>query len=265
VDWDALRGVCGPEGVVLIEDSAQGLGSSIRGQVSGALGDMTVLSFGRGKGWTGGGGGALLIRDSARGTEAWALQSIPNSGFFSASRAGTITLVQWAFGRPWIYGLPAAVPWLGLGETAYKEPSEVKGISAFSAGLAAATEGPSLAEIAVRQRTAKTLTTRLSSVLHPEAGQFPHPIPGGGSSFLRLPLLISEGADSFMARKDVKRLGVARGYHEALSRLPQLSAGSVPIPGGMPGAELLARNLVTLPTHSLVSCADLDRIVRLFS
>ena len=42
------------------EDAAQEAGATLHGRRLGSFGDLSVLSFGRGKGVTGGGGGALL-------------------------------------------------------------------------------------------------------------------------------------------------------------------------------------------------------------
>src|SRR5690606_21459595 len=64
-DWDAVQALCDEHGAVLVEDAAQGHGASWRGRPVGALGRISVLSFGRGKGWTGGKGGALLLRGAA--------------------------------------------------------------------------------------------------------------------------------------------------------------------------------------------------------
>ena len=53
VDWDACSAVAARFGAVLIEDAAQGQGASWRGVPLGGVGGLSVLSFGRGKGWTG--------------------------------------------------------------------------------------------------------------------------------------------------------------------------------------------------------------------
>ncbi|MDQ2669707.1 MAG: DegT/DnrJ/EryC1/StrS family aminotransferase, partial [Gemmatimonadota bacterium] len=45
---------------LLIEDAAQGVGIRFGDQAAGSVGSLGVLSFGRGKGRTGGGGGALV-------------------------------------------------------------------------------------------------------------------------------------------------------------------------------------------------------------
>jgi dTDP-4-amino-4,6-dideoxygalactose transaminase len=49
-------------GIPVIEDAAQGAGGTVRGMRLGSLGDVSILSFGRGKGTTCGSGGALLSR-----------------------------------------------------------------------------------------------------------------------------------------------------------------------------------------------------------
>ncbi len=65
VDWDALADLLVRYGAMAVEDAAQGDHAEWRGRKLGSLGPISVLSFGRGKGWTGGSGGALLIRDQA--------------------------------------------------------------------------------------------------------------------------------------------------------------------------------------------------------
>ncbi|NIN10957.1 MAG: hypothetical protein GTN62_04420, partial [Gemmatimonadales bacterium] len=62
VDHDTLAESVAAYGAAVIEDAAQGFGAAWRGRPLGALGNISVVSFGRGKGWTGGRGGALLLR-----------------------------------------------------------------------------------------------------------------------------------------------------------------------------------------------------------
>ena len=62
IGWNDVRSAAAAHGVLVIEDAAQGHGASWQGQPLGSLGDLSVLSFSRGKGWTGGYGGALLSR-----------------------------------------------------------------------------------------------------------------------------------------------------------------------------------------------------------
>jgi len=63
VEWAALESCAARYGTLLIEDAAQGFGAALNEKPLGAHGRLSVLSFGRGKGWTGGLGGALLARE----------------------------------------------------------------------------------------------------------------------------------------------------------------------------------------------------------
>ncbi len=65
VDLDRARALCDAHGAVVIEDAAQGAGAWWRHRRLGARGDLGILSFGRGKGMTAGGGGALLATGTA--------------------------------------------------------------------------------------------------------------------------------------------------------------------------------------------------------
>ena len=60
---DEVRQVAEKYGVPIIEDSAEALGSSYKGQKSGTFGDISVLSFNGNKIITTSGGGALVLKD----------------------------------------------------------------------------------------------------------------------------------------------------------------------------------------------------------
>jgi len=74
VDLPRARRLADAAGALVVEDAAQGAGISVAGRAAGTHGSLGVLSFGRGKGVTGGRGGALLAGDArprAPGTGAW--------------------------------------------------------------------------------------------------------------------------------------------------------------------------------------------------
>ncbi|MGH2394735.1 MAG: DegT/DnrJ/EryC1/StrS family aminotransferase, partial [Candidatus Limnocylindria bacterium] len=64
-DYDRLEPLCLAHGAVLIEDAAEALGASYRGEPAGSFGSMAVLSFNGNKIITTSGGGALLSDDSS--------------------------------------------------------------------------------------------------------------------------------------------------------------------------------------------------------
>jgi dTDP-4-amino-4,6-dideoxygalactose transaminase len=241
---------------VAVEDAAQGHGATWRERPLGTLGRVSVLSFGRGTGGTAGQGGALLVRDGAR-LPGDALRD--SDGVDELSVAVT-ALAQSALGRPGVYGLPAALPWLRLGETRYRAPQEPRAMSRTAAALLERMLPAATHEAGQRRVNATALLARLDS--RPGVRTIT-PVAGGSPGFLRLPLLLARGPgvpDAALAR----RVGVARGYPTTLAALPPVAQRLVH-KGHWPGAEQLARELVTLPTHSWVSEADREGLVGLLA
>lgn len=70
VDVDPLIEVCGRFGLALVEDAANGLGSSYKGRHVGTFGRAGIFSFNGNKIITTGGGGALVTGDAALAEEA---------------------------------------------------------------------------------------------------------------------------------------------------------------------------------------------------
>jgi len=67
---DELKAICDEYGLVLIEDAAESLGSFYKGQHTGTIGEIGVLSFNGNKTITTGGGGMLLFRNKEMGVHA---------------------------------------------------------------------------------------------------------------------------------------------------------------------------------------------------
>jgi len=257
VPWEPIRRTARRWGAVLIEDAAQGCGTAWNGAPVGSLGEMSILSFGRGKGWTGGGGGALLLRDL--GGLALGAGPQPPSGTGLAADAKTLiaTAAQWAVGRPPLFRTATSLPWLHLGETRYRPPVDPRGISPVSAAIVRATRRAALREAEIRREHARWLLERLASC----RGTRTIRVPGKGRpSYLRLPVRLPGGARNLEAES--RALGIAPGYPEILSRIPAARELSPAPPGRFPGAEALVSELVTLPTHSLLRPRDRAALVR---
>jgi hypothetical protein len=157
---------------------------------------------------------------------------------------------QWLLGRPSVYGLPAAIPGLHLGETVYHPAKAPADMARAACAAARAHALRSHHEAGMRRDNARRLLR--------EAGASGIPVPAGGTAgFLRLPLRLSRERES----EDVPvALGIARSYPTTLGALDALK-GHFAGAGALPGAESLARGLVTAPTHSRVTAADRRRLV----
>jgi len=254
VDPEPVRAAARAAGAVLIEDAAQGAGASFGGRPLGSFGDLAVLSFGRGKGNTGGRGGALL----ANGERGRAL--LAGSGTADLVPGGGLKELvqlkaQWLLGRPSLYALPSALPFLRLGETVYHAPTPAGAMSAVAARALAVTLPLGEAEAEIRRANAGRLLARRGP------GVTPVRVPAGGvAGYLRLPFVAGDAARAAGASSGARALGIMPGYPQALCDLPGFAARVVNRRDPFAGARTLAERLVTLPTHGLLSDADLDRL-----
>ncbi len=259
LDWCALEECTASSGALIIEDAAQGHGATWHDRPLGSLGTLSVLSFGRGKGWTGGQGGALLLRGApARVVGASFELEGPSPGM--RLRVGAQVLAQWMLGRPHLYWIPAALPWLGLGETRYNAPQQPRAMTREAAHLLERTREPAQREAEIRKANAALLLGRIPFGRSVRGVQ---PPPSASPGFLRLPLRLARGLEGFRTPGRATRLGIAPGYPHPLHILTQIRTRMMHRSEHWPGASALARELVTLPTHSLITCPERDELVGL--
>lgn len=249
-------------GARVVEDAAQGAGASLGGRPVGSDGDLTVLSFGRGKGITGGGGGALL--GVGPGTASILEEARPRLGPGGRGWAAlALTAAQWGLGRPALYGLPASLPFLNLGETVYRDPEPPDGMPAACAGVLTRTldlqegEAGRRRTHAARLRVAAERSPGLRAVTPPEASR-----PG----WLRFPVIArTPDATSRLTGRRARQLGIVPGYPKPLPNLEGFRQRCRNADDRFPGAEELASGLFTLPTHGRLREEDLNRIVDLLA
>jgi len=236
---------------LVIEDAAQAAGSELNDRPLGSFGSTAVLSFGRGKGVTGGKGGALLVRNP---------DDLPSVGRSERLRGGwkdvVLAGVTASLSRPWLYWLPAAVPFLHLGETVYRVPRAPGPMSKGAAALLQTTLSAADAEATRRRENA----ARLSRLIR--GGKLtPVAVPASSrAGYLRLPVLAPDRVTRDSAARVGARLGVAAGYPTPLPELAPLVHLGLNRSEQFPGASALADRLLTLPVHGLLGAKDLDRL-----
>jgi hypothetical protein len=256
VDWDTVADLLASHGAIAVEDAAQGHHAEWRGRRLGSLGPISVLSFGRGKGWTGGNGGALLVREQApwgdlreavaqmsarwnrRAAEVWVLGALA---------------AQWVLGRPECYAIPHALPWLELGATMYRDPVSPRPMTRAASACLAATQTAAEGEGEARRVTAAALLEAIGSASRVRPIR---PLPGGTPGYLRLPLRLPDGIAGFPTRGRAARLGIAPTYPSVLAAIPEVRPWIDHATPNWPGGDELVRTLCTVPTHSLVTGAE---------
>jgi perosamine synthetase len=255
-DMIGVARLAAADGVPVIEDAAQGAGGALCGALLGSIGDVSVLSFGRGKGMTGGSGGALLVRTPR--LAAWASRT--RFELRAGSRGGKAVLslaAQSLLSHPYVYRLPASIPGLKLGEMVYHPPRVPRAISAASASVLRWSLGEAVRQLAGRRARAGELLSRLRDARDVAAVR---PVTGGASGFLRFALIDRRG--TLLPRAD---LGAVRGYPLTLEQHSQLRPLILPGESAGTGARLLRDRLFTLPTHYRVDERDLTRLAEWFN
>ena len=249
-DVPGVTRIAAEAGVRVIEDAAQGTGGTLDGTRLGALAPLSILSFGRGKGISGGRGGALLLRDTSLLERAAALRlSDPPRGWSDAA----VATAQWLLGRPSLYSLPASLPMLRLGEMVYHPAHEPSSLSHAAAVLVRDALAGDDVGASLRRRNASVILAGAERVAGIEPVRV---IAGGRSGYLRAAVRNSHG------RPIDPRLGMASGYPLTLMEQaelhPQLCSGE----REHVGAHELRRTLVTLPTHRFLSVRERELIAR---
>jgi perosamine synthetase len=250
-DVGAVQDLALQHGIPVIEDSAQGAGGTLRGVRLGGIGDISILSFGRGKGATTGSGGAVLVRTPA--LREW-MQQIRNQ-LGIARRGGReigALAAQWFLSHPLLYRLPASVPALRLGEMVYHSPKKPRAMPTAAAAMLCSVLRMDDCEIEIRRARANNLSSRING-----SGRIVpiRPVAGGGSGFLRLALTDMTGRLAARAP-----LGVLRGYPLTLEQHEQLQPMLATGEKAGKGSALLRDRLFTLPTHSRVGFRDQARL-----
>jgi dTDP-4-amino-4,6-dideoxygalactose transaminase len=243
-DVARTRARCQSRGVVVVEDAAQGMGAMSKGAPAGTIGDIGIFSFGRGKSITAGGGGAIVTNSSEL---AEAIRR-HYEGVKCPSRLDTIAslvmvVAMALFIRPALYWLPAALPWLRLGETRFPTRVTIRRMSGMQAGLLRHWQRRLRESNEARTRTAMAIGHRLGV-------QWPaHP-------YLRLPIFASSPAEkrALLGHSHRLGLGLSDGYPVAVDQIPELRRWSTSVT--CPQAHRIADHLLTIPVHHWLSARD---------
>lgn len=87
---DEIQAIADANGALIIEDAAESLGASYRGQQTGTFGDYAIISFNGNKIITGSSGGAFLANseEDAKKVQKWSTQSRENAPWYQHEELG---------------------------------------------------------------------------------------------------------------------------------------------------------------------------------
>jgi perosamine synthetase len=252
-DVERLRTLCHRRGVVVVEDAAQAMGAELDGRPLGTLGDVGIFSLGRGKNITCGSGGIIVTNCAATAPAiAWYHRRLPAASVGDVLRELARLVFMTVFIRPTLYWLPAALPFLRLGQTVYPTAITVTRLSGMQAGLLRGWQSRLTRSNRTRSETATDLSRRLR-----------RPLPHGPRPYLRLPILAATPAERerIYSRSQERGLGVSVAYPTPINEIPEIRA--VFSGARFPAARRVADSLLTLPTHHWLSEEDKRAIAEL--
>lgn len=238
--------VAAAAGAWLIEDAAQAQDPRCAPAPGVAV---RMTSTARGKPLSTAGGGWLQVGPAGPvGAFSRAWPEVPPAGEgVGVARAAKAMLVD-GLVHPRAFWLPARLPFLGIGRTYWPDRIEVRAASRQQQRLYAALATGMDRLLAGRRIAALAYADALSGLPGPQPGgcDVPDYAPHRYPVMLPMPWLDVAPA----ARARAAQAGVCGLYPCALSQLERVRKLRLDGGGPMPGAERIARHLVTLPTHA---------------
>ena len=246
-DLDRMREICSAKGAFLVEDAAQTMGGLRRGKMLGTIGDVGFYSLGRGKNITCGSAGIIVTNHEIVGAAlAKRYADLDDTPLRDDIKNFLQICLMSLLIRPWLYWLPAGMPFLRLGQTFFHANFPIKKLSGRRAALLQNWRDRLLESNQTRTRIGMDLHKRLLREDSEELG-----IP-----YLRFPLLVRDRQtrDLIYNRSKALGLGLSLMYPTPVNEIAELSSSfSDQV---FPTAERVAETLLTLPTHHLLTETD---------
>ena len=251
-DVQKVREVCVPKGVFVVEDAAQAMGGNHDGRMLGTLGDVGFFSLGRGKTVTCGSGGIVLTSSPEIGKVVTKhYHELPEEPFLGSIRGIAEACFMRVFLHPSLYWFPSGLPFLRIGETFFNPNFPEYRLNRFNAGVLADWQARMEEHNRCRIRIGRKYFENFS--LHKGNRIHPKDVP-----YLRYPVYADSPEAKAKACNRYRSLGISPMYPDSVNRIEKLRGRFSGLE--FPGAERIARTLMTLPTHILLSEKDLSRV-----
>jgi perosamine synthetase len=261
-DLPTLSRVARDQGVFLIDDAAQAMGASVGGRPSGAWGDAGLFSFDKGKNVSAVDGGVVVTSsdDVARALDR-ELSLLQPPGIATSGLHIAKALAYFAMLRPWLYGIPARIPQLGLGKTV------------FTTDFPLARPDPALTALALVMMRRLEAFTRARVVNAADLLRQLVTVPGIRTVapridaipvYLRLPILLDPplDRDAAIASCTAVGIGASGSYPACLADVSDLRQFATDGSKRFDGGRHVARCIVTLPTQPMMTANDKASILR---
>jgi perosamine synthetase len=245
-DVSKVKDLCNKRGIFVIEDAAQAMGG-IYERWLGTTGEVGFFSLGRGKNVTCGSGGIVITNSDMIAKVIGNKYSLLERPRTLRSAKEFLKVIALAiFLRPSLYWLPAGLPFLKLGETIFSKDFRVEKLSGMQAGILHDWKGRLEKANCARRKNAEYFIKALGLKRY---DNFP-------VAFLRLPFVAedTELRNRVLSLSRRKGMGIGRMYPFPVNEIKEIEAqfaGQT-----FPVAKLIADQLLTIPTHELLTEQD---------
>ena len=264
----AAQQIAQDAGAVLIEDAAQAMGAKLGGRYVGTTARFGLFSLGPGKPMSTGGGGFVCAADAAASDllrRAW--DGLPPATGAAGKLAAVRMAVLAAAFHPLGWRLATLAGAQRVGESEASWGFSLRGLTPAQAGAGLALLPRLQAINAARRAHGAALMAALAGIdgVHlPAQAAATRDVEGRSEPaepvYLRLPVILDSEARCAAAHRALLAggYGAGRMYRRTMAEFFPAYAD-----GAYPGAEQVARRLLTLPTHHYLSEYDAQRMAGL--
>lgn len=259
-DLPAIAAIARQHGVYFVDDAAQSLGAMMNGQAVGSFGDAGLYSFDKGKNITSIQGGILVTQSDAIAADIRnELAHLSNPPWQRSLAQATQLLIYGLLLRPWLYWIPARLPFLKLGTTRYEIDYPVEHYSPNLGVMAALLFRRIDSFTQKRVAAARSYSELLNNVPFLE---LPQPLPGAQPVYLRFPVRIDTPArrDRLLAALQAAGLGVTASYPSSTLDVAEIQPHLDQAHSRGQAGRSLAASILTLPTHPYVLRPHIEQI-----
>lgn len=259
-DMDEIQRLALEKGAYIVEDAAQAAGALFKDQKVATIGDIGILSLGRGKNICTLGGGVILSDKEL--FAQWITRTLKeyqkepvgsDTGSFITGLALSFLL------NPERYVIPSKLPFLNLGANIFDPNFKIYRLPNLKGGMGEKTFLYLDQYNKIRVQNARLLKDGLKE--NALLG-IPRPNPDGYSVYLRFPIIFKKKETRQQVYKVLNQngLGASTSYPTPLNQIQNFKK-YLRDKGNFSGAQFVAERILTLPTHPYVKEEDIQNII----
>ena len=259
-----IKKIAVEKGAYVVEDAAQAAGALFGDRKVGTIGDIGILSLGRGKNICTLGGGVILSdKESLARWIGESIKKYPQESVVSDLGSFVSGMALSFLLNPESYTIPSNLPFLNLGANIFDPNFEIYRFPNLKGEIGKKTFLYLDKYNEIRIQNARLLNDSL-------AGNSKLKIPkqnhNGRSVYLRFPILLptKETRDHVFQKLSQQRLGASRSYPTSLNEIIGFRK-YLDDEVEFPGARFVAERILTLPTHPYVREDDIQKMISIIN